>query len=188
MYFYSSDSNNNLENDGKDNEIDNMIRNRRKNRKRSAHSESFIKTSDSPSSEWNDFKITEPEYEPPVTTRLPVIRWSTQINDIMNHDIYNKDGELNSHHLKPSSSMQHITFNRNSSIMSKQSSKFSKHSSMNSHSQSNGTIFKEKYDKNIAEYMQSIEERIKNRKNYSSSIGKLMSPQFSTTMTKKYDL
>jgi hypothetical protein len=122
-----------------------------------------------------------------VSVRLPVIRQSTHINDVLNHDIYMK----NDHFLKPSSSLQHLTFNREGSTMSKDSSansKFTKRSSLHSHSKSTASVFKEKYDKNIASYMQTLEDRYNNRKNYSSSISKLMSPNFSTTTHKKFDL
>lgn len=127
--------------------------------------------------------VKEPEYEPKNSVRLPVIRKSTHIGDIMNHDIYkqNDDKKLNSHH-----SVQSLTFRQNGigSSMSKES----KQSSLHSHSKSNASIFQERYDKNIEQYMNSLENRYNNRKNMSSNLNQLMSPHYTSTKRRDYEL
>lgn len=124
----------------------------------------------------------EPNYEPQYSVRLPVIRRDTQVHSLMNHDIYIKNGErksMNSHNSVPD-----LTFRNNGSSFSKNS----KHSSLQSQTKSNASIFKERYDKNIENYMSKLESKYYNRKNYSSNISKLMSPNFSASKSKHLEL
>lgn len=130
-----------------------------------------------------DIRIREPVYEEPQNSvRFPSIRRDTQIQGLMNHDIYIQNSDrpkLNSH-----SSVPELTFRNPGSSLSKES----KATGIHSHTKSSASIFKERYDKNIENYMHTLESRYQNRKNQSIDISKLMSPHYSTTKRRHLDL
>ena len=72
----------------------------------------------------------------------------------------------------------------NSSRLSQES----KNTSINSNTKSTASIFKDRYDKNIESYLNSLELRSSGRKNYSSSVSNLISPIYTKTKDKKFEL
>lgn len=123
--------------------------------------------------------VTEPEYAPEDPVRLPVIKKNTHIKDVMNHDIYKKGGLKT---LRTNSSVPEITFRNDVSVVqeNKTGRESSKYSSLQTHSRSGVSIFKERYDKNLEKYLSSLDyKRYNHRKNASSVMGMLMSPSIS---------
>ena len=126
--------------------------------------------------------IKEPEIEESPQFKLPVIRKNTQIRDLLNHNIYYE----NENKMKSINSRGTLTSRKknNSSRLSQDS----KTSSINSHTKSTVSIFKDRYDKNIESYLNSLELRSSGRKNYSSNVSKLLSPNFTKTKDKGFEL
>jgi len=146
-----------------------------------------------------DIEIEEPEAEKPDQIKLPIIRRSTQVKDILSHDIYIKNSKsdqtgqsnhngINGHNrtLNTYSSVQNLTVKRDG--VSSRMSKESKYSSMHSHTKSNASIFKERYDKNIESYLSALEMKHVGRKNVSDNMSKLMSPNYAATKSRDFEL
>lgn len=144
--------------------------------KESTMSDSHEKVSNVSSSEKPiDILVKEPEYAPEDSVRLPIIKQNTNIKDIMNQDIYKTTGMKT---LRANSSVPEITFRHDPEVKKKREG--SKYSSLHSHTRSQASIFKEKYDKNLQNYLVSVSSKRYNKnKNASSLIGMLMSPSMS---------
>ncbi|CAI2387489.1 unnamed protein product [Moneuplotes crassus] len=125
--------------------------------------------------------VKEPEYAPEDPVRLPMIKKNTNLKDILNHDIYKKS-EIKT--LRTNSSVPEITFRKDASMEKEKeiSRESSKYASLHTHSRSNASIFKERYDKNLENYLSSLDyKRYNHRKNASSVMGMLMSPSLSNS-------
>lgn len=82
--------------------------------------------------------------------------------------------------------MPELTFRHNGGSSMSGSKQSSYKSNTRSQAQS---IFKEKYDKNIEKYLNTINyNRYNIRKNVSNAIGQLMSPEFTTSKDRRFDL
>jgi hypothetical protein len=102
----------------------------------------------------------------------------------MDNDNYQKYNSARK--LRKNSSVPEITFRHNGSS----SVTHSKHSSPQSIAISQTkSIFKEKYDNNIEKYLSTITyNRYNKRKNVSSGVGSLMSPESTTAKDRRFDL
>lgn len=134
-----------------------------------------------------EIQVKEPEFAPEESVRLPIIKQNTNIKNIMNHDIYRQNSENRGgvKTLRTNTSVPEITF-RHNAITSV--GKSSNRSSLHSHTKSQVSIFKERYDKNLNNYLSSLDFLRDNRKNASSAMSMLMSPNYSASKSKKYDL
>jgi hypothetical protein len=103
----------------------------------------------------------------------------------MDNDIYQKNNSVRKLH--KNSSVPEITFRHNGPS----SVSYSKHSSPQSFAISQTkSIFKEKYDNNIEKYLSTITtyNRYNKRKNVSSGVGSLMSPESTGTKDRRFNL
>ena len=134
-----------------------------------------------------DIQVKEPEYAPEASVRLPILKQNTQIKDLFNHDIY-QNGSLKT--LRANSSVPEITFRQTEigkMLKDEKESKESKFSSLHSHTRSQIPIYKERYDKNMENYLNSLDNN-RYYQNASSAIGKLMSPNYPSSKSKHLDL
>lgn len=133
----------------------------------------------------------EEERDDPV--KLPILRRNTQIKDVLNQDIYMSQDtgtqdsqERFQRSLNTNRSIQNLTARK--IITSSSMSNKTKLSSQHSHSKSSASIFKDRYNKNIEEYLSHLEMRHVGRKNISSNMSQLMSSPNYTAKSKEYDL
>ena len=92
--------------------------------------------------------------------------------------------------LRANSSVPEITFRQTEikkMLKDEKESKESKFSGLHSHTQSQIPIYKERYDKNMENYLNSLDNN-RYYHNASSAIGKLISPNYPSSKSKHLDL